>query len=130
MDYEAFYKEELFPKEKVEITDDYLKKHGWHSYDYSFDKKHRWYSFDNGRIGRIKVVNYGNRKYYTLHIKYEDQDRRSIRFVSDIKANVYSYLCGSYGIESKKDGTYGDIEEDEKRNKWMYKEYKEMTKGL
>lgn len=130
MNYGEFYKEELFPKEKIEVTDEYLASHGWVCYDYDSDVKHRWYTFSNVRIGRIKVWNDGHRKYYTLNLRYKDQDRKCIRFVSDIKAVIYSDLCGCWGTEIKDDGRYGDIEEDDRREEWMYNTYKEMTQEL
>ena len=135
INYKEFYRKELFPKKEIEITDEFLVKHDWHKYGDICNRKTKWYYFDNGILGRINVDATEEKHKYTLHINYESQDSRQVSTVSDIKAAIYSYVCGQqgckYGYDPKAKGyKYLKLDTDEEKNEWRYKKYKELVKAI
>lgn len=137
MDYKNFYKNELFPENEVLITDALLKKNKWLKVIDPFNPKTKFYYFDNGLIGRIHVIkNYfgKGKNSYTLCLNYKDDDCRNIRKISDIKAAIYSYVCGQTGTKygPNKDGLYSyqSLETEEEMQEWRYNEYCKMVKAI
>lgn len=135
MDYKAFYISELFPQKDIELTDEYLVKHGWHKYDDICDPKTKWYHFDNGALGRISVNACSNKHYYTLHINYNNGDSRIVRTVADVKAAIYSYTCGlqavKYGFDKTAGGyKYVPVDTKEEIDVYRYNKYCKMVKAI
>ena len=135
MNYKEFYKAELFPETDIEITDEYLKQHGWNKYGDILDPNTKWYYFDNGILGRINVNTCGKKPTYTLHINYESQDCRRVITISDIKAAIYSFLCGKRGIKygynpDVKGYQYLTLYNDDESNEWRYNQYCKMIKAI
>lgn len=135
MDYKEFYKSELFPDKDVEITDEYLIRHGWHKYGDISNPKTKWYYFDNGTLGRINVDACSDKHLYTLHINYETGDSRAVNTVADVKAAIYSYICGLQAVKYGYDNTCGGyryllVDTKEEEDVYRYKKYCEMVKAI
>jgi hypothetical protein len=135
MDYKEFYKNELFPENEVFITDALLEKNNWDD-KMAIDDDCQSYCLYND-IGRINILKdyYGKGKnLYTLCIDNTNNDYRKVRTFSDIKAAIYSYLCGQtvfkYGPDEN--GLYGyhALENEEEMAEWRYNEYCKMMKCI
>jgi len=126
-EYNNFFKNELFPKVKTLITDELLLKNGWHKYPYYED-----YYFDNGALGRISYNKTFNS--YNLKINYNDP-RITVKYLEDIKANVYAYVNSQdgekYGYDPIAKGyKYLALDSDEERYEYRYKKYLKMIKTI
>ena len=127
LEYNDFFKNELFPKVKTLITDELLLKNGWHKYPYYED-----YYFDNGALGRINYSKLFNS--YTLKINYNDP-RITVKYLEDIKANVYAYINSmsgeKYGYDPIAGGyKYLPLDSDEERYDYRYNKYLKMIKTI
>ena len=135
MDYKAFYKSELFPDKDIELTDEYLVQHGWNKYGDICNPKTKWYYFDNGYLGRINVDICSGKHHYCLHINYNEHDSRSVTTVTDIKAAIYSYICGlqavKYGFDAAAGGyRYIPVDTKEEEDEYRYNKYCRMVKAI
>lgn len=127
LEYNNFFKNELFPKVKTLITDELLLKNDWHKYPYYED-----YYFDNGYLGRINYSKLFNS--YSLKINYNDPGR-TVKYLEDIKANVYVYVNSmkgeKYGYDPIAKGyKYLPLDNDEERYDYRYNKYLEMIKTI
>lgn len=127
LEYTNFFKNELFPEVKTLITDELLLKNNWHKYSYDED-----YYFDNGDLGRINYSKLFNS--YTLKINYNDP-RITVKYLEDIKANVYAYVNSldgeKYGYDPITKGyKYLPLDSDEERYDYRYNKYLKMIKTI
>ena len=127
LEYTNFFKNELFPEVKTLITDELLLKNNWHKYTYDKD-----YYFDNGDLGRIYYSELFNS--YTLKINYNDS-RITVKYLEDIKANVYAYVNSLYGEKYGYDPItkgykYLALDSDEERYNYRYNKYLKMIKTI
>ena len=135
MNYKEFYKSELFPEKDILITDEYLIEHGWHKYGDMCEPNTKWYYFDNGILGRINVDACSETHHYSLHINYRDHDSRSVKTISDVKAAIYSFICGQrgykYGFDKVTGGyKYLSLDTEEEEDEYRYNQYIKMTKWM
>ena len=133
MDYKEFYKKELFPKRDIKITDKYLEKRGWHKTKPIGEKNPTWYYFDDGVLGRIHVSVYNNKPHYRLQINHNIGDSRYINTVADIKAAVYSYVCGIQAVKYGKEGNgykWIDVDTKEEEDEYRYNLYCKLIQKI
>lgn len=132
MNYKDFFISELFPDVDIELTDEYLKQHGWSKILPIGEKKSKSYYFD-GPIGRIYVERYGKKPHFSLNIQYRYDDTRHVDTITDIKVAIYSYVRGLRAVKYGSDGIgykWIDIDIKEEKEEYRYNKYIEMTKWM
>lgn len=127
LEYNNFFKNELFPEVKTLITDELLLKNNWQKYPHYED-----YYFDNGALGRISYSKLFDS--YTLKINYNDSGR-TVKYLEDIKVNVYAYVNSmsgeKYGYDPIAKGyKYLPLDNDEERYDYRYNKYLNMIKTI
>lgn len=125
MKYKEFFINELFPEKRIRISDEWLKQYEDKKVDFneSSNSNYKSYYYDIGNLTKLWVSEFrdSNSKWYSLEINTERS--RSVKYVDDIKLQIYSYIRTKGPMKLTETGQYGPIEDKEEVEKFMYNNY-------
>lgn len=125
MMYKEFFINELFPEKRIRISDEWLKQYEAKKVDFneSSNGNFKSYYYNIGQLVKLWVSEFkdSNSKLYSIEINTEHS--RSVKYVDEIKLQIYSYIRTKGPIKLTEIGQYGPIEDEEEVEKYMYDEY-------
>lgn len=125
MMYKEFFINELFPEKRIRISDEWLKQYEAKKVDFneSSNGNFKSYYYNIGQLVKLWVSEFrdSNSKLYSIEINTEHS--RSVKYVDEIKLQIYSYIRTKGPMKLTETGQYGPIEDEEEIEKYMYDEY-------
>lgn len=125
MMYKEFFINELFPEKRILISDEWLKQYEDKKVDFneSADSNYKSYYYNIGHLTKLWVHEFrdSNSKWYSIEINTERS--RSVKYVDEIKLQIYSYIRTKYPLKLTDIGQFGPVKDEEEIEKYMYDEY-------
>ena len=125
MMYKEFFINELFPEKRIPISDEWLKQYEDKKVDFneSSNSNYKSYYYNIGQLTKLWVSEFrdSNSKLYSIEINTERS--RSVKYVDEIKLQIYSYIRTKVPMKLTETGQYEPIEDDAEVEKYMYDEY-------
>jgi len=124
MMYKEFFINELFPEKRIPISDEWLKQYEDKKVDFneSSDGNFKSYYYRIGELTRLWVMKFSSGDVsYSLEINTEHS--RHVKYVDEIKLQVYAYVRTSYPTKLTETGQWGPIKDEDEIEKFMYNNY-------
>lgn len=129
MMYKEFFINELFPEKRIPISDEWLKQYEAKKVDFneSSNCNYKSYYYNIGQLTKLWVSEFkdsnsnSKSKWYSIEINTEHS--RSVKYVDEIKLQIYSYIRAKYPLNLINSGQWAPIKDEEKIEKYMYDEY-------